>query len=63
MAICGGSGSGKSVYAYIVASSLLKEHQFDVVYVNWLKEWAPGLPVLVLVYSKVWRDPSLNYDG
>ena len=35
MAICGGSGSGKSVYAYIVASSLLKQHQFDVVYVNY----------------------------
>lgn len=35
MSICGGSGSGKSVYAYIVASKLMKECKFDVVYVNY----------------------------
>lgn len=35
VAICGGSGSGKSVFAYVLAGALLKEHSFDVVYVNY----------------------------
>jgi hypothetical protein len=33
--ICGGPGSGKSVFAYVLAGELLKEHKFDVVYVNY----------------------------
>ena len=35
LAVCGGSGSGKSVFAYVVAAALLKEHGFDVLYVNY----------------------------
>ena len=35
VAICGGPGSGKSVFAYVLASALLKEHKYDVVYVNY----------------------------
>jgi hypothetical protein len=35
LAICGGPGSGKSVFAYVIAAALLKEHKFNVLYVNY----------------------------
>ena len=35
LAICGGSGSGKSVFAYVIGAALLKDHQYDVLYVNY----------------------------
>jgi hypothetical protein len=34
-AICGGPGSGKSVFAYVLAAALLKEEKYDLVYVNY----------------------------
>jgi len=33
--VCGGAGSGKSVIAYVLGAALLKEHGYDVVYVNY----------------------------
>ena len=34
LAICGGPGSGKSVFAYVIAAALLKD-KYDVLYVNY----------------------------